>query len=166
MGLGRELYYGLVAGSAGTVALNMTTYGDMVLRGRPSSETPAKIAQRLAGNAGIALSTDITPAQERNEQATGQAQHRAQGLGALQGYMVGLGLGTLYGLLRPRLNLPGVLAGAAIGVAAMAASDVPSITIAGSDPRTWGISGWLADLIPHMAYGLTTALVFEQIRQR
>lgn len=166
MGIGRELTSGLVAGAAGTVALNISTYGDMVLRGRPSSKVPAEIAERLAGSAGIQLGSATSPEQEANAHAQGQAQNRAQGLGALQGYLVGLGIGTLYGLLRPRVNLPGVLAGAAVGLTAMAASDIPSITIARSDPRTWGLSGWLADLIPHLAYGATTALVYEQMRER
>jgi hypothetical protein len=26
-----------------------------------------------------------------------------------------------------------------------------------SDPRSWGAADWLADVVPHVAYGLVTA---------
>jgi hypothetical protein len=67
-------------------------------------------------------------------------------------------------VLRPRVNVPAALLGVAAGMTAMAASDVPAITIAGSDPKSWGASGWLADIVPHLVYGLLTALTFEALR--
>ncbi len=36
-----------VAGALGTVALNITTYADMVIRGRASSEAPSKLLAQL-----------------------------------------------------------------------------------------------------------------------
>jgi hypothetical protein len=45
----------------------------------------------------------------------------------------------------------------------MAASDVPIAATGASDPRTWGVSGWLSDLIPHLVYGLVTAATFDAI---
>ncbi len=39
----RQALMGTAAGAVGTVALNITTYVDMALRARPSSEVPAKI---------------------------------------------------------------------------------------------------------------------------
>src|SRR3569833_2837053 len=38
---------GLLAGAAGTTALNAVTYGDMALRGRPASEVPERLVDRL-----------------------------------------------------------------------------------------------------------------------
>ncbi|MEU2880895.1 hypothetical protein ABZ651_32805, partial [Streptomyces sp. NPDC007070] len=35
---------GLLAGAVGTLALDVVTYGDMLLRGRPSSGIPAQVA--------------------------------------------------------------------------------------------------------------------------
>jgi hypothetical protein len=88
------------------------------------------------------------------------AQQRASGLGALMGFGVGLGVGTAYGALRLSLpQLPVPLAGILLGAAAMAASDVPSIKLDVTNPAEWGTSGWLADIVPHLAYGLVTASV-------
>jgi len=30
-----------------------------------------------------------------------------------------------------------------------------------TDPRTWGLVGWISDLIPHFGYGVVTALVLH-----
>ncbi len=32
-----------------------------------------------------------------------------------------------------------------------------------TDPRNWPASSWISDLVPHLAYGLTTAAVFDEI---
>ena len=39
---------GITAGAAGTVALNIATYLDMAIRGRPSSDIPAQTAEKIA----------------------------------------------------------------------------------------------------------------------
>ena len=149
------LLLGTVAGAAGTIALDLTTYGDMLLRGRPASGVPAKVAGILAAKAGLDLAAGGS---------LEQAESRKSAFGALLGYATGVGLGTLYGLLRPRLrDVPRPVAGAALGLAAMAASDVPIVATGASDPRTWGTAGWLSDLIPHLVYGLVTAAVFDAI---
>ncbi len=141
---------GLAAGAAGTVVLNVTTYLDVTLRGRPTSQVPAETAGRLADAAGVDLGGDET------------AQNRRSGIGALFGYATGLGVGALYGLVRPRvprLSLP--VATIAVGGTAMAASDLTSPAMGASDPRTWGVQGWLADILPHLAYGGATVMAFE-----
>jgi hypothetical protein len=46
----------------------------------------------------------------------------------------------------------------------MPASDVPLIALRVSDPKTWGVSGWLADVIPHLIYGLVTVTTYEVLR--
>lgn len=150
-----NLLSGTIAGAAGTMALDITTYGDMLLRGRPASGVPAQVAETMAVKVGGDLAADATKE---------QAESKKSALGALLGYLTGIGIGTLFGLLRPRLGgLPRPVAGVALGLAAMAASDVPIAATGASDPRTWGLSGWLSDLLPHLVYGLVTAATFDAI---
>ncbi|MCX9190038.1 hypothetical protein C3Y87_01135 [Carbonactinospora thermoautotrophica] len=148
----RNLLRGLAAGAVGTTALNTVTYTDMVLRGRAPSQVPARAARRLAESAGLDL-------------GDGQvAQHRQDALGSLLGYVTGLGVGAVYGLLRPRAaGMPAWLAGLGLGAAAMAASDIPLVSLGLTKPAEWGVSGWLADIVPHAAYGLAAAVVFDAL---
>src|SRR6266568_9426341 len=90
----REILKGTVAGAVGTVALNVATYGDMVIRGRPSSSAPAQMVSTLARFVGLAPATQDGGTQDQT------AQNRESGLGALLGYVNGLGTGIAYGLLR------------------------------------------------------------------
>ncbi len=154
----RKLLIGTAAGAVGTAALNSVTYGDMVVRGRGSSSVPAEVAGKLAGKVGIDLSVE-------GEAPDGPtAQNRQSGLGALQGYAVGLGIGALYGLVGPDpRHVRPLRAGAVLGLAAMAGSDVPTAVLGVSDPRQWGLSAWLSDLVPHLAYGLTTAATYKAL---
>ncbi len=150
---------GLVAGAAGTVALNVATYVDMALRGRASSGAPSQMVSVLADKANLPLSSQGVGSQDQS------AQNRESGLGALLGYVDGLGIGIVYGLLRSQFDTVSVpLAATGVGAAAMAASDVPLIALKVSDPRSWGLSGWAADAIPHLVYGLVTVLVYEALR--
>ena len=110
----REMLLGTAAGAVGTIALDAATYADMAVRARPSSSVPAEIAGRLAEKAGLDLGSDEAE------------QNRKSGLGALSGYVVGLGVGTAYGLIRPHLKeVSKARAGIALGLAAMARSAVP-----------------------------------------
>ena len=145
---------GAIAGAAGTTALNLTTYGDMLLRGRGASSVPAQVAGVLAGRAGIApLATG----------AEGEvADNRREATGALLGYTTGVGIGALYGVLRGQPHGgASPLVGVAVGLSAMAASDVPIALTGVSDPATWSATDWLSDLIPHLIYGLVTVAVYE-----
>lgn len=154
--MARGLGLGLVAGAVGTFALNVTTYGDMVLRARSSSGTPAKLVGTLAEKAGVDLSGGA--GQEKG-------QNRQQGLGALLGYATGLGIGAVYGALDRRPSrLPAPLAGVALGLGAMAASDLPLAGFGISDPTEWSASAWLSDLIPHLIYGFVVAIVYAAFR--
>lgn len=153
-----NLVLGAIAGAAGTVALNVATYADTLVRGRPSSDVPAKLAGTLAGAVGLDL---------RGGDDEERAESRRGGLGALLGYVNGVGLGALHGVLRPHLaGLPQPVAGAVLGLAATAASDLPIAASGVSDPRTWGVAGWLADLIPHLVYGVVTVAVYDAIAPR
>lgn len=147
----QPLLLGLIAGAAGTTALNVITYLDMAARGRASSSLPADAAEELAKDAGLPLGTGQT------------RTHREEGLGALLGYATGLGVGAAYGLLRTKVRLPLPVAAVGLGVAAMVGSDVPMTALGLTDPRTWPASSWVADAVPHAAYGLAAAATFELI---
>lgn len=140
---------GLVAGAAGTAALNVVTYLDMAARGRSASSMPAEAAGKLAHVAGVGLGEGDT---ERN---------RTEGLGALLGYATGLGVGASYGLVRARVHLPTPVGALLLGAAAMAGSDVPLTALGLTDPRSWPLSSWAMDVVPHLAYGVVTAWAFD-----
>lgn len=147
------LLRGLVAGAAGTVALNVATYADMLVRARPASTVPAKVAGKMAALAEVDLG------EERD------ASNREQAGGALLGYVTGLGVGLLCGLLRGRSgHTPPWLAGPLLGAAAMAASDVSAAVFEVTDPTDWSAKSWAADIVPHLAYGTVTASVFNALR--
>ncbi len=154
----RNVLIGTIAGAAGTVALDIASYADMAIRGRSSSNAPAKLVEKLANMAHLPLST--RPAGSNDQ----SIQNRESGLGAVLGYVNGLGTGALYGLLRSQLEeVPVPLAGVVVGLTAMAASDVPLIALRVSDPKSWGFSGWVADIIPHLVYGMVTVLTYETL---
>lgn len=149
---------GAIAGAGGTGALDIATYVDMAIRGRSSSGAPAQVVSILAKAVGLPLSSQGVGSQDQT------AQNRENGLGALLGYVNGLGVGVAYGLLRSRQDqVPVPLAGIGVGLVAMAASDIPLIALRVSNPKTWGFSGWAADAIPHLVYGLVTATVYEAL---
>jgi hypothetical protein len=155
----RNVLVGAFAGALGTVALNVATYVDMAIRGRPPSSAPSQLISTLANKAGISLSSQGVGSDDQT------AQNRESGLGALLGYVNGLGVGAVYGLLRSQFgNVSLPLAGVGVGLAAMAASDIPLVTLKVSDPKTWGFSGWAADLIPHLIYGLVTVTAYEAMK--
>lgn len=137
---------GLIAGAAGTTALNAVSYLDMAVRGRSASSTPATSVDVLAQRLGV--------------QVPGSGQEldsRREALGALLGTAAGLAVGVVAGKARAGgLRLPRPLGALATGAAAMAASDVPIAALGISDPRTWTGSDWLADAVPHLAYGAAT----------
>jgi hypothetical protein len=153
-----SLLLGLMAGAVGTLVLNLFTYFDMIIQGRAPSSVPEQIAGRLAEKAGVEAI-----AQHREDET---AANRRSAVGALMGYTVGLGLGMAYGGLRSSTRaVPTPLAGVALGFAAMAAADVPATATGTTDPRTWGARGWLSDIVPHIAYGLTTAAIYDTFQK-
>ncbi|MEC3992343.1 hypothetical protein VSR01_01790 [Actinacidiphila sp. DG2A-62] len=142
----RTLTRGVLAGAAGTTALNTVTYTDMALRGRPSSSTPERVVDAMADRAGVAV-----PGSGDRREA------RLSGLGALSGIAVGGGVGAVGAALgRTGVRLPWWAGAAVTGALAMAASDVPVARFGISDPRTWSAADWLSDVLPHPAYGLVT----------
>jgi hypothetical protein len=45
----------------------------------------------------------------------------------------------------------------------MASSDVPATALGVTDPRGWDRTSWLADLLPHLVYGVATAITFDAL---
>jgi xanthosine utilization system XapX-like protein len=164
---------GLVAGAAGTLALNVAGYLDMLVRGRPASRLPADVAGRLADEIGLPLDFDLHADAEEDAEAdddepeeTGRLANRQEALGALLGYSNGLGIGVGYALLRVILPRPPTwLAGAALGGLAIAGSNYPATQLGLTDPQTWSGADWIADVVPHMAFGIVTAAAFEAIKK-
>ncbi len=151
----RRIVIGAAAGAVGSVALNIVTYVDMAIRGRPASSTPAEVAGKIMMKVGVDL--DRGGDDER-------AGNRRTGIGSLMGYVTGLGVGTLYGALRVFTNkVPIPVAGLGLGAAAMAGSDVPIAALGVSDPRTWTRVDWLSDAVPHLAYGIVTAIAYDAL---
>lgn len=148
-----RLLPGLAAGAAATTALNLATYLDMTLRGRPESQMPAKTASDLAGKAGIDLGDGDA------------AGNRASGLGALMGIATGLTTGVAYAVLigRHRPSLP--LAAAGVAAGAMLMSDGPMTALGLTDPLKWKPSGWAADIVPHLVFGFVVAGAYRRFRR-
>lgn len=146
----RSIVYGMAAGAAGTAVLNATTYADMAIRSRPASELPAKMVKELARRAGIA------PPEGPRETA----------IGALLGYVDGFGAGALFGMLRPAMrDVPWFAAGIGLAALTMLLSEGTATAMGQTDPRKWGTSGWIADIIPRCLYGWVTAITFDQLSQ-
>jgi hypothetical protein len=154
MGFLRSAWLGAASGAAGTVALDITTYADMALRGRGSSDAPGTLVKKLAESFGIdALTSDDET-----------SANRRSGVGALLGYVNGIGVGKAFGILRPSMpGVPSLLAALAVGGAAMAISDVPMVRLGVTDPKTWGTAGWLSDIIPHVVYGIVVVATFDAL---
>ena len=143
MNLIRTGIRGAAAGAVGTTALNAVTYLDMAVRARPASEIPQQAVEVMASRAGHPIP------------GTGERkQNRLAGLGSLSGIATGAAIGVLAGLCRPLLfRLPAPLAAATVGVAAMVAANGSLVRLGLTDPRQWSGPDWLADLVPHLAYG-------------
>lgn len=150
---------GIAAGAAGTTALNLATYLDMIVNARPASTTPEKTVRRAEDATGLTLSADGADSET--------AANRRSGVGALLGIAAGLGTGALYGLVRPRLgDVPLAVLGVGAGLAANVGTTGPMAVGGITDPREWPASSWVSDLVPHLTYGLVTAAVWELARGR
>ncbi|MCE3556180.1 hypothetical protein LWC33_32655 [Pseudonocardia sp. RS11V-5] len=94
------------------------------------------------------------------------AANRRSGVGALLGIAAGLGTGVAYAFAHRSLrSLPLPVRGAVAGLAANVGSTGPMAALGVTDPRSWPASSWVRDLVPHLAYGLVTAAVYEALRR-
>src|SRR3954447_21332479 len=146
---------GAAAGAAATTALNAVTYLDMAVRGRGASSTPEDTVEKLADKAHVSIPGD----EETRE-------NRKQGLGPLTGLVAGVGVGVLTGLARAsgyRSAKPVGIALTTVGV--LVAANGPMTVLGVTDPRTWSVTDWISDLVPHAVYGVvlkTTMDAFDR----
>ena len=144
---------GLIAGAAGATALNAATYIDMAVRGRPSSSAPEDTVEKLADKTGTAIpgSNDTR-------------ENRVSGLGALNGIAVGVSVGAALGAVRVFGVRPRVIVIAAVAtVSVMALTDILMSALGATDPSEWALTDWLADILPHLDYGVTTAIALDRL---
>src|SRR4051812_33062032 len=142
---------GAAAGAAGTTALNVVTYLDMAVRGRPASSTPEDTVVKLADKAGVAVPGE------------GDVRdNRIAGLGPLSGLLAGITAGEVLGVARAAGWRSRLGTTAAVStLAAMIAGNGPMTVLGITDPRTWAAKDWLSDVVPHVAYGVVTAWVLH-----
>ncbi|MEU6077857.1 hypothetical protein [Micromonospora sp. NPDC047074] len=143
---------GAIAGAVGSTALNVVSYLDMVVRARPASSTPEESARRLAGVAHVDLGSGD------------RAANRRSGLGPLLGYGIGVAAGVGYALLARGRRMPLALAAGVLGGGVMTMSDGSMTLLGVTDPRTWRRTDWIADLVPHLAYGVAAAATWNRLR--
>ncbi|MEH3079085.1 MAG: hypothetical protein PGN11_20910, partial [Quadrisphaera sp.] len=83
-----------------------------------------------------------------------ERRHRLTALGALSGTAAGLATGVLVSAARAAgLRFSAPVGAAVTGAVAMAATDLPMGALGVSDPRTWSRQEWVADAVPHLAFG-------------
>ncbi|GAA1635974.1 hypothetical protein [Georgenia ruanii] len=142
---------GLVAGAAGTTALNAATYLDMVLRGRPASSTPETTVDRVAD----LLHVDIPGDDE-------QRDARRTALGSLLGSAAGVGAGAVLGAIRATGHPRGTAGTLALSwVLAMIAGNGPMTALGITDPRAWTAKDWAADVVPHLAFAVAATVTLR-----
>jgi len=147
----KSILKGAAAGAAGTTALNATTYLDIAVRGRPTSSTPEDTVEKLAEVAHLRIPGE---GDDRD--------NRVAGLGPLSGIATGVGVGALLGLARAlRWRPPLAIGAAAATVLALVGANGPMTALGITDPRTWSLESWVADVVPHVAYGIVAAATLE-----
>ncbi|MGH3658871.1 MAG: hypothetical protein ACRDUA_19630 [Micromonosporaceae bacterium] len=147
-----RLSHGVLAGSVGTLALNAVTYLDMAVRGRPASRTPEQSVRALARHLDLDLGSGPG------------GDHRAEAAGALLGYTSGIAVGIGYAMVTGgKLNTP--LAAVVLSGGALLVGNGPMTALGITDPRTWSTRDWLADVVPHLAYGVAAAYTYRLLQR-
>jgi hypothetical protein len=55
-------------------------------------------------------------------------------------------------------------AGIVLALAVMVGSGIPATALGATDLRQWSLNSWISDtIIPHLAYGLTTAVARDAL---
>ena len=152
--LTRNVWWGVLAGAAGTTALNAVTYLDMAVRGRPASSTPQQTIERVSALVGVSL-----PRDKRTKDALESALGAL--LGALAGVVAGAALGAVRGLTGQPRNKTGTIATA--WTMAMVVGNGPMTVLGVTDPRQWTSADWAADVLPHVAYAVAAGVTLEAL---
>ncbi len=141
----------MLAGLAGSSALNAVTYLDMTIRARPASSTPEETIRRLSEISSIGLGPED------------RAANRRSGLGPLLGYTVAVANAVGFAMLAGRHRLPLPVAAGLLGAGAMLASSGSMTVLGVTDPRRWRGIDWLSDIVPHLTYGIVAADVWRRL---
>lgn len=141
----------VAAGAAGSTALNVVTYLDIATRARPPSQTAEETVRRITDRAHLSLGPED------------RAANRRSGLGPLLGYVAAIGTAVGYAAATRRRRPPLPVSAAALGIGAMVAADTPLTALGVTDPRRWSRVDWMADIIPHVVYGVVTAAVWHRL---
>lgn len=138
---------GLLAGAAGTAAIEITTYLDMAIRDRPASSLPKETAKAIASRAGVSLD-----------------ENRSVASGGLLGYVDGLLAGATYGILRSAFDrMPWTVGALGLAAATLVMSEGTATRLGTTDWTTWSAAQWAEDIVPRLVYGSVTALAMESL---
>lgn len=158
MSLVGNAFAGALAGAAGTAALNGLAYADMAVRGRPPSELPDKMVRALAGALGVSEMAKPSDA------LSDRAKHRRTGIGALLGYADGIGVGAVFGVVRPAVRrVPWFWSGLALGAITMLVSEGTATALGQTDPAEWPLSAWISDIVPRCVYGWVACIAYDRM---
>ncbi len=138
-----DVVHGVIAGAAGTTALELATHLDMAVRGRPASTTPQQTVERLTRLLRVPLPRDPLV-----------RDARLTGAGALLGAAAGVGVGAVLGVVHGTLRQGGAATVGTAWILAMLVGNGPMTVLGVTSPRAWTREDWLADVVPHLAYAL------------
>ncbi|TDC05743.1 hypothetical protein E1267_18750 [Nonomuraea longispora] len=143
----RALWQGLVAGTAGAVAMTLAEKAEQRLTSRPDSHVPARVLERL----------------------TGMREHRGR---ASQVVNLGMhvGQGALVGVLRSTMALAGLRGGwsSLMFTAVRLTTDqiLENATGVGAPPPTWPRRELAVDVLHKSVYGFVTGAVADALAAR
>src|SRR5215217_239000 len=150
---------GTAAGAVGTAALNAPLVPIWL------SGAGLRAASRLRYPMSSKRRRGLTCPERAKAGSEGStAQNRRSGLGALSGYVGGLGVGTGCGLIRPSPG--GALNRAPVSFSPSRrwlVADNPATALGATDLRRWSLNSCVSDTVPHLAYGLTTAVARDAL---
>ena len=72
-----------------------------------------------------------------------------------------MAVGAVYGVLAQLPGLRALPGGLVAGGLAMTGANAPMVGLGLTDPTSWSPTAWAADVVPHLAYGFTTAAAFD-----
>jgi hypothetical protein len=136
------------------VALNIVTHGDMAIRGRSPSDLPP----RVAGTVAMRLAIDLGKKDRR--------ANREAGLGALLGYGSGLIYGAFYGAIEGRSTTFPLWARVIVLTSVATTGEWVATGLGLTNPRKWGLVGWVETLVPRAAYAMATIGTYNQLGER
>ncbi|WP_329110347.1 hypothetical protein OG792_15550 [Micromonospora sp. NBC_01699] len=138
-----NLTNGILAGAAATLARELVSNLDVVVRARPMSNSHERTVQRLMERAQLSLGPED------------RAANRRAGLGPLLGFANGVLTVALFATVTARRRPAPPVAVGLIGLGGMLVADGPMAALGVTNPRRWRARDWFEDALPYVAYSLT-----------